>query len=299
MKVVYGHTDSIYCQVDSVEKAQSVLSTLNEHVRSKFPNVLGLDEHPVTLEFEKYFRTLGVGATKNRNAGLITWKDGEFLEEEEFVMTGFTAKRISETPLDKEVQITVLNMWVDEKSEEEVVSYLNDIYENVKSGKVEIQRLLKRSRYRPERFHVICQNCDTTSSLMFLTKAVCCENPQFRTVSKLGKGWKSAGKSPVIGSGIIGTLLYNKLNREPIDDSYLYLKVKNNPHTIVHPIKQIVVKPDYYSALKIEDFSNFTPDWGHYAESIIKKASPVFRAMGWDDAQIRKDSKQKTLDEWF
>ena len=120
-----------------------------------------------------------------------------------------------------------------------------------------------------------------------------------RTVNKSGKGWKSAGKSPSIGSGIIGTLLYNKLNREPIDDSYLYMKVKNNPHTIVHPTKQTVVKPEYYSALKIEDFSNFTPDWGHYAESIIRKASPVFRAMGWEEAQIRKDSNQKTLDEWF
>ena len=154
MEVVYGHTDSIYCQVDSVEEAQSVLSTLNDHVRSKFPNVLGLDEHPVTLEFEKYFRTLGVGATKNRNAGLITWKDGEFLDEEEFVMTGFTAKRVSETQLDKEVQITVLNMWVNEKTEDEVVQYLNEIYEKTKLGKIKTERVLKRSRYRPERFHV-------------------------------------------------------------------------------------------------------------------------------------------------
>ena len=30
---------------------------------------------------------------------LITWKDGKFLDEKEFVMTGFTAKRLSETKL--------------------------------------------------------------------------------------------------------------------------------------------------------------------------------------------------------
>ncbi len=299
MEVVYGHTDSIYCQVDSVEEAQSVLSTLNDHVRSKFPNVLGLDEHPVTLEFEKYFRTLGVGATKNRNAGLITWKDGEFLDEEEFVMTGFTAKRVSETPLDKEVQITVLNMWVEEKSEEEIVSYLNDIYDRTKNGDIDTEKVLKRSRYRPERFHVYCRECDTTSSLMFLTKAMCCDNPTFETVRKSGKGWTSAMKKPTVGSGIIGVLLHNKINKEPIEDSYLYLRVKNNPHSIMHPTKQIVVKPDYYSAPKVEDFANFTPDWSHYAESVVKKASPVFRAMGWDEEQIRRDNKQKTLDEWF
>ena len=115
MKVVYGHTDSIYVDIEdnSIETAKETLKILNEHVRKSFPNVMGLEEHPVTLEFEKYFRTLGVGATKNRNAGLITWKDGEFLDEEEFVMTGFTAKRVSLTKLAKDVQLSVLNMWVE------------------------------------------------------------------------------------------------------------------------------------------------------------------------------------------
>ena len=91
MKVVYGHTDSIYVKIEdnNIETAEKALVVLNEHVRELFPNVMGLKEHPVTLEFEKYFKSLGVGATKNRNAGLITWKDGNFLEEEEFVMTGF------------------------------------------------------------------------------------------------------------------------------------------------------------------------------------------------------------------
>ena len=121
MKVVYGHTDSIYVDIEdnSIETAKKTLKILNEHVRESFPNVMGLEEHPVTLEFEKYFRTLGVGATKNRNAGLITWKDGEFLDEEEFVMTGFTAKRVSLTKLAKDVQLSVLNMWVEGKSEED------------------------------------------------------------------------------------------------------------------------------------------------------------------------------------
>ena len=94
MKVVYGHTDSIYCTVDSVEQAKNVLEELNELVRSYFPNLLELNEHPVVIEFEKYFESLGGGATKNRNAGLITWKDGKFWDEKEFVMTGFTAKRL-------------------------------------------------------------------------------------------------------------------------------------------------------------------------------------------------------------
>ena len=101
MDVVYGHTDSIYVKIDSVEQAQEIVEEINEHVKTKFPNVLGLKEHPVSLEFEKYYQTLGVGTTKNRNAGLISWKDGNWLKEPEFIMTGFTAKRVSITPLAK------------------------------------------------------------------------------------------------------------------------------------------------------------------------------------------------------
>ena len=36
-----------------------------------------------------------------------------------------------------------------------------------------------------------------------------------------------------------------------------------------------------------------------YAESIIKKAEPIYKAMGWSLNPIKKDSNQKTLDEWW
>ena len=109
------HTDSIYVQIDSVEEAQLKIKEIESHVRESFPNVMGLDEHPVVLEFEKYFAALGVGVTKNRNAGMITWEDGVWLDKPKFTMTGFTAKRVSETKLAKEIQTTVLKMWVEEK----------------------------------------------------------------------------------------------------------------------------------------------------------------------------------------
>ena len=41
MDVVYGHTDSIYVKIDSVEQAQEIVEEINEHVKTKFPNVLG------------------------------------------------------------------------------------------------------------------------------------------------------------------------------------------------------------------------------------------------------------------
>ena len=94
MKVVYGHTDSIYVQMP-IDKAPETLDLLNNHVRGIFPNLLGLEQHPVTLEFEKYFDSLGVGKTKNRNAGLISWKDGKVLDEKEFTMKHYGGEPFS------------------------------------------------------------------------------------------------------------------------------------------------------------------------------------------------------------
>ena len=55
MKVVYGHTDSIYCTVDSISDAQDACTKINDGVQELFPNVFDWEEHPVQLEFEKFF----------------------------------------------------------------------------------------------------------------------------------------------------------------------------------------------------------------------------------------------------
>ena len=138
MKVVYGHTDSIYVQIDSVEEAQESIKEIETKVREHFPNVMGLDNHPVVLEFEKYYSALGVGTTKNRNAGLVSWEDGEWLEKPKFSMTGFTAKRVSETKLAKEVQTRTLKMWVEGKTQQQIVRYLHNEYGTVLNNRMSL-----------------------------------------------------------------------------------------------------------------------------------------------------------------
>ena len=293
MKVVYGHTDSIYVDIedDSIETAKETLKILNEHVRKSFPNVMGLEEHPVTLEFEKYFKSLGVGATKNRNAGLITWKDGVFLDEPEFVMTGFTAKRVSQTQLAKDVQLNVLNMWVEGKTEEEVTAFLNNKYNSVMNGDIPLSDILQRSRYRENRFQVQCKNCFRKNNLFTLIETSCCTatTRNFTTLE---------GKRPTIGSGIAGVLFSRANGYEEINDTYLYLKIKSNK-TFFNPITGMDVKATYVSLLVEEDFYDYDPDWSHYAESVVKKAEPIYRAMGWDARKITADNKQSSLEEWF
>ena len=301
MRVVYGHTDSIYVQMP-MERADETLALLNVHVRAKFPNLLGLKEHPVTLEFEKYYKTLGVGVTKNRNAGLITWKDGKTLEEPEFVMTGFAAKRVAITTLAKTIQLEVLNRWVNENSEENITSYLKTHYNRVLNGDIEMDEITNRSRYRPERFIYKCNDC----SKEYNVKDAIIRHKEF-TTSFCGKCGSELvlktleGKQPSIGSGVEGVVWWNQTYPIPIDDSYFYVRVQDDPlrPKYINPITGIHKRPTYLAAPSKEQMPNHVPDYRHYSDSIIKKAEPIYNAMGWDIKPIRNDVNQTNLEEWW
>ena len=77
MKVVYAHTDSIYVPIENVEKAEKICKELNSMSRL-FQICSAWNTYPVQLEFEKFYQSLGVGCTKNRNAGFNSWKDGKY-----------------------------------------------------------------------------------------------------------------------------------------------------------------------------------------------------------------------------
>tara|TARA_Y100001951_G_scaffold83559_1_gene72522 strand:+ start:1248 stop:2165 length:918 start_codon:yes stop_codon:yes gene_type:complete len=303
MKVVYGHTDSIYVQMP-IDKAEETLDLLNNHVRGLFPNVMGLDEHPVKLEFEKYFSTLGVGKTKNRNAGLISWKDGKYLEDEEFTMTGFTAKRQAITPLAKTVQMDLLKKWVDQIPEAEISNWLNEEYHKVMSGKMETSILIQRSRYRPERLTYMCDSCNKQYTWREAVDLRLSQDTQNNFCDKCGNTLELVtleGKNPGIGAGVEGLIWHNQNYTEQIEDSYLYMRVLDNPNRVsyMHPITGQYKRPTYISALTAEELLQHTPDYRHYADSILKKAEPVYKAMGWDMSAIEIDRNQRGLGEWW
>ena len=294
MKVVYGHTDSIYVQIDSVAKAQMICADIQDSVRKHFPNIMGLKQHPVVLEFEKYYSSLGVGTTKNRNAGMITWKDGDWLEEAEFVMTGFTAKRVSETKLAKEVQTEVLKWWVSQETLEQINSKLNSIFNDVLSGNYPLNNVIKRSRLREDRFTVRCPQCKTKYDLREMKELKYCKKcsvspSKFRTLED---------RNPSIGSGIAGVIYACQSNSNTFDDSYLYLKVISK-ETFTHPLTKENKQVQYLAGSNYKDFEGSLPDWKHYAEQVVKKAEPIYRAMDWDISNIRTGTIQKTLGDWF
>ena len=122
-------------------------------------------------------------------------------------------------------------------------------------------------------------------------KYPCCNKPEFITLK---------GKRPTIGSGIEGVLYHNTKNPDNmIDDSYLYLRVRDIHDTYFHPLNRNDVTPNYVSAMTQKDLLDYTPDYNHYASSIISKAEPIYEAMGWDISQIYRDRKQSSMEEWF
>ena len=303
MKVVYGHTDSIYVQIDSVEKAQTAIKEIEESVREHFPNVLGLDEHPVQLEFEKYFSALGVGTTKNRNAGLVSWEDGVWLDKPKFTMTGFTAKRVSETKLAKEIQTQVLQMWVKENTRETINGYLYKEYQKVLNGQIPLSSIIKRSRLRKKRFTVKCPDCKRKYHLKDISEMrVCGEGEGRNGIHKCGTSTELfttlEGKRPSIGSGIAGVIYAWQSSNINFDDSYLFVKVKSH-NTYVNPLTKEKRKVEYLAGSTQADFNDCIPDYKHYAEQVIKKAEPIYKAMGWETSSIRTGKIQKTLEEWF
>lgn len=295
MKVVYGHTDSIYVQCPSIEVGQQVVQEINEHVRESFPNILGLEEHPVNLEFEKYFSSLGVGTTKNRNAGLISWEDGYHLDEPKFTMTGFTAKRISETTLAKRVQLTTLRMWVEGKSRKDINAYLNQEYTDVMAGNIPLTDIVKRSRLRESRFDLKCSGCNKKYNLFDCYELDFCT----KCSASKSKFLTAEGKRPTYGAGMAG-ILYGKEKLEMnYDDSFLFLKVSGINDTFTHPLTDVAKSVDYISASTFEDFDSYTPDWPHYAKQVISKAEPIYKAMDWDIHSIRTGKIQTSFEDWW
>lgn len=294
MKVVYGHTDSIYVQIDSVEEAQVAIKEIEASVREHFPNVMQLEQHPVVLEFEKYYSALGVGTTKNRNAGMITWDDGEWLKEPKFTMTGFTAKRVSETPFAKEIQTSALKQWVNQEPLGKINIRLYNLYASVLKGEIPVSSLIKRSRLKSERFTVKCNECNSKYGLHECLDIKWClkcgtDTSQFVTLQN---------KRPSVGSGIAGVLYAKQKHDMSFDDSYLFMKVKHND-TFINPLTKEEKVVEYMSGTTYEDFNDYEPDWEHYAQQVLKKAEPIYRAMDWDLSSIRTGKLQTKLEDWF
>jgi len=220
-------------------------------------------------------------------------------------MTGFAAKRVAITELAKTTQLDLLKYWVNETSEYIMTAHLKKLYNDILNGHCSKWTLINRSRYRPERFIYKCIECNKQYSWEEAVD-IRRKHTSYPHCLKCGTDLNLVtleGKNPSIGAGVEGVLWWNQHNpSDKIIDSYVYMKVRDDSNrlTYINPITGVWKRPSYISAPRRDILINdFQPDMEHYAESILKKADPIYRAMEWDMSTIRRDINQRELNEWW
>ena len=256
--VKYGHTDSIFVKVKDVGDAKQLCIRLNDYIRSEVFNDC------VELEFEKLAQTFFLSKKKNRYCGYLSWKDGKYLDEEEFFVMGFEMKKSNETKLAKEFQKQVLQMVASTKTEDEVTEYARSLYKLVLSGDYPQDKVIKRSRLRQPL-------------------------EDYKTI---------AG-----GSAGVYYYNHNEIGNIEVGDSFYFYTVNNKliqGYPRRYEYKGRVRDVEYIACKKVDEvIKSFPINWERLANSeIIKKVSLVYDSLGWNVNEIAQKGKQTMLNEW-
>ena len=110
LKVIYGHTDSVFCEIPNPEKGLDALKTINERMS------------PIETEFEKWCESFVIMA-KNRYAGMTAWTDGKYHEPSLYVK-GIEMKQSRLPPAMKGGMGIMLDGMLKGRTEDEVVGEL-------------------------------------------------------------------------------------------------------------------------------------------------------------------------------
>jgi DNA polymerase I len=256
--VKYGHTDSIFVKVKGIGDAKQLCIRLNDYIRSEIFNDC------VELEFEKLAQSFFLTKKKNRYCGYLSWKDGKYLEEEEFFVMGFEMKKSNETKLAKTFQKTVLQMVASGDSEDEVTSYARNLFKEVSQGEYDMKSVVKRSRLR---------------------------TPLHEYKSIAG------------GSAGVYYYNQNKLGNIEVGDSYYYYTVDTKQirgYPSKYQYKGRVRNVEYIACKKMDEVIKAFPiAWKRLAESeVVKKVSLIYDSLDWDITAISQTGKQTMLNEW-
>ena len=256
-EVIYGHTDSIFVIVENPEESQELCGKLNLHLRNNVFNDF------VTLEFEKFAKSFFLSKKKNRYCGYLSWKDGKYLEDNDFFMMGFEAKKSNETAFAKNVQLTALKMVASGVVEKEVTTFCKENYNLLKNGEVDMNTIAKRSRLRKEL-------------------------DEYKVLAGGVAGVK------VYNSGI-GTIA--------VGDSYYFYRCDNRSikKARTFMIGERTRPVDYIACKRIDEVINdYPPDWASLAESeVVKKVTLIYESLGWNLQNISEVGIQTTIDEWW
>jgi len=139
--VIYGDTDSVYLKSTKKNKYEIVKEGIDiaNHINVKlkeFSLSLAPKKTPrLTLEFEKALKRAIFVDAKKRYAYKLLWDENKkFAVDDNLHVSGFDNKRSDSNGISKVIQLDVINMAMDDKTEEEVITYLKEVEANMRRG---------------------------------------------------------------------------------------------------------------------------------------------------------------------
>ena len=155
-------------------------------------------------------------------------------------------------------------MWASVTPYDEVMDYCKTTYNDVKKGRIPLSDIIKRGSVR-----------------------------QALSIYKSVSG------------GIAWVCYYNQhINvDDPITDSFLYMECRyiDGPQWFMMPNGSKDRLAKFVSVKEMKEFEGLClPNWDTYAfKSVVKKAKPIFNAMGWNVKDFMIDENQGNLSDWL
>ena len=132
--VIYGHTDSIFCSMESPQDGLVLNQILNEKMA------------PIEVEFEKWCSSMIIVA-KNRYAAQVPWSDGKDHEPEIYVK-GIELKQSRLPTVFKDVLSSLIGNILDGKDKDYIISKLEVLVQRVTQGEIPIEDLCINAELR-------------------------------------------------------------------------------------------------------------------------------------------------------
>ena len=145
--VVYGDTDSVFFELKEkpedldviVKGAEKIIAEVNESY-DEMTKEMNIKSHILKLEFKKVYKTLFFSRSKKRYAGLMIWKEGKEMKPRIDVV-GFDMVRSDNSYISKMIQKKVLEMVLKKKPKIEIISFVRNVVNKIKSEQVPIEDL--------------------------------------------------------------------------------------------------------------------------------------------------------------
>lgn len=275
-KVIYGDTDSVYLKstktnkYDVVWQGLDIAKFINKELKKLSLELAPMRTPVLKLEFEKALKRAIFTDAKKRYAYILLWdEDNKFDVDNDLHISGFDNKRSDSNSISKFLQLKLINMIMDKKSEEDVVKYLKDIETKMRDG-------------------------DYTDEEIGFPKGIKKELVEYNPPQAIIKGATYSNKhfGTHFGGGTKPKFVYIK----PDPDITVSMKLFNKK-TNEYFVKDYILESITFDKVRPGDFEI---DWNTMVEkTIVAKVKKIFDSVGWDWKQLlppkpkRKTAQQK------